>query len=92
MKGIFLTKEQADKVKGRHGKYSELEPIEINKDFILPADVMDDPEHREVINDLGDCKFAEIEVTVTEESKTKELKEILTVKSVSEVKISIEKP
>jgi hypothetical protein len=29
MKVIYLTKEQADKVKGRHGKFSALDPIEL---------------------------------------------------------------
>ena len=41
MKAIILTKEQADRVRGRHGKYSAVYPIELNDgNFGLPPDVL----------------------------------------------------
>lgn len=62
MNNILLTKEQADKVRGRHGQYSALDPIALEDGrFILPIDVLDDKEHAEVLNELLECKSAEIE-------------------------------
>ncbi len=94
MKVILLNKDQADKVRGRHGKYSALDPVLTNDNrFILPVEVLNDPEHKEVISDLGECKFAEIEET--QEINTKipledalRYKQIISVKSVNELTIS----
>lgn len=42
MECLILTKEQADKVRGKYGTYNELEPVPIKTgEFILPADVLD---------------------------------------------------
>ena len=91
MKMILLNKEQADKVRGRHGVYSELQPIEISKDtYVLPVDVMDDPEHKEVLSNLGECKYADINMVVVADKEMEE-KIVLSVKTVSPVLISVEK-
>jgi hypothetical protein len=66
MEAILLTKEQADKVRGRHGRYSALEPIPTEDSyFMLPADVLKDPEHKEVLGELIKCEAAVIKETVT---------------------------
>lgn len=92
MKVVYLNKEQAEKVRGRHGIYSALDPVEAdNGMFILPIDVLDDPEHKEVLADLGECKYAEIDVIQVKEEKSEEEIQILSVKTVSPVKISTEK-
>jgi hypothetical protein len=73
MEMILLTKEQADKVRGRHGLYSALDPIEIEGGyFMLPVDVLKDPEHREVLEELIKCGAAVIKETVTVNKKLQE--------------------
>jgi hypothetical protein len=70
MEMILLTKEQADKVRGRHGQYSELDPIPTADGFfMLPVDVLRDPEHREVMNELMKCEAAVIKETLTVNKK-----------------------
>jgi hypothetical protein len=65
MEMILLTKEQAEKVRGRHGRYSELDPIPTNDGyFMLPVDVLKDPEHAEVLEDLMKSESAVIKETV----------------------------
>ena len=97
MKVIILTSEQAEKVRGRHGKYSALDPVLAdNGMFILPTDVMDDPEHKEVFADLGECKFAEIDILQVTDTKLPEddlmrEKQVLSVKEISPVIITTEK-
>jgi hypothetical protein len=93
MRVIYLNKEQTEKVRGRHGIYSALEPVEAdNGMFILPLEVLDDPEHKEVFTDLGECKYAEIDVIqVKDEKMPEEEKQILSVKIVSPVSITEEK-
>jgi hypothetical protein len=92
MKVIYLTKEQADKVRGRHGVYSELQPTELpDGNLYLPTDVMDDSEHRETLNDLGECKFAEMDILKEVDEKTKEEIELYSIKAISPVKITEEK-
>lgn len=94
---ILLTKEQADKVRGRHGKYSELDPIESdNEMFILPDDVLNDPEHKEVLYELGECKYANVDILhevdeILSEEDPLKYKQVFSVKEVSPVKISVEK-
>ena len=93
---ILLTIEQADQVRGNYGKYSALDPIATdNGMFILPVDVLDDPEHKEVLSQLGECKFAEIKVTDVINTKLPEgdplrVKQVLTVLSVNTKTISEE--
>jgi len=95
MKVIYLNKDQADKVRGRHGNYSELQPVEAdNGMFILPIEVMDDPEHKEVFADLGECKFAEIDILQVTDTKLligEQEKQVLSVKAISPVAITTEK-
>lgn len=97
MKIIYLTQEQADKVRGRHGKYSALDPIMAdNGMFILPVEVLNDPEHKEVLSQLGECKFAEIDVTEVVNVKLpvddiNRTNQVLSVKEVSSVSITAEK-
>jgi hypothetical protein len=70
MEMILLTKEQADKVRGRHGQYSALDPIEIEGGyFMLPVDVLKDPEHKEVLEALMKCEAAVIKETLTVNKK-----------------------
>jgi len=43
MECLILTKAQADGLRGKYGKYSELEPIPIKSDeYVLPSDVLND--------------------------------------------------
>lgn len=97
MKLIYLTSEQADKVRGRHGKYSALEPVATdNGAFVLPIEVLDDPEHAEVLKDLEVCKFVEIDIKDVVDAKLPEdspqkIKQVLSVKSVSPEIIKVEK-
>ena len=93
MKVVYLNKEQANKVRGKHGLYSALEPVATdNGMFILPVEVLDDPEHKEVLSELGECKYADIDVIEEVDDKLPdETKQILLVKEISPVKISIEK-
>jgi hypothetical protein len=96
MKAILLTKEQADKVRGRHGTYSKLDPMVIaDGRFILPIEVLTDPEHKEVFNSLGECKYAEIDIVQKVDAKLPELDpmketQVFSVKSVSKVIIAAE--
>jgi len=55
---IIISKEQADAVRGRHGKYSALEPVEFpDGKFAIPERCIDDPE------------FADIKVTLQKYQK-----------------------
>jgi hypothetical protein len=70
MKMILLTKEQAEKVRGRHGRYSALDPISTGDgNFMLGMEVLDDPEHDEVLDDLLKCEEAEIDIIKTIDEK-----------------------
>ena len=97
MKVIYLAKEQADKVRGRHGQYSALDPIALDDGrFMLPVDVLEDKEHAEVLSDLGACKFAEIDVSDVTDTKLPvddfmRTKQVLSVKEISPVSIEVEK-
>jgi len=97
MKAIILNKDQADKVRGNHGKYSALDPIPTDSGmFVLPIEVLDDPEHKEVLNDLGGCKYAEIDLLQVVDTKLSvndpmREKQVLSVKTISPVMINIEK-
>jgi hypothetical protein len=96
MKLILLTSEQAGKVRGRHGRYSGLDPVPTdNGMFVLPVEVLADPEHEEVLNDLGACKFAEIDDLQEIDMKLPKddparIKQVLSVKSISGVTIKAE--
>lgn len=69
---IYLTKEQAEKVRGRHGKYSELQPIPAEDgSFVLPLDVLKDPEHKDVLAELLKCRTAECNVVTIVNEKLK---------------------
>lgn len=90
MKTILLNKGQADKVRGKYGEYSALEPVESNNGlFILPIAVLDHPEFASILNELKKCKFGEIEKlkSIDDSSDIKEL----TVKKISPIDINIEK-
>lgn len=97
MKLIVLTTQQADQVRGRHGKYSALDPILAdNGMYVLLVDVMDDPEHKEVLDQLGACKYAEIDTIQVVDAKLPaddpmKITQVLIVKAVIPVIISAEK-
>lgn len=70
---IYLNREQADKVRGKHGRYSALEPVKADDgNFILPKEVLSDPEHAEILNELLKCKEAEIELQTVIDEKMPE--------------------
>lgn len=59
---IYLTKAQADKVRGRHGRYSALVPLLADDGkYVLPKDVLNDSEHLEVFDDLVEARKVNIE-------------------------------
>ena len=63
---IIISKEQADKIRGRHGKYSALEPIEFpDGNFAIPERLLDDPEFDDIKDTLKkyqkECKVQDIE-------------------------------
>jgi hypothetical protein len=73
MEAILLTKEQADKVRGRHGRYSALDPIPTSDGyFMFPVNVLKDPEHAEVLEELIKCEAAVIKETVSVNKKLQE--------------------
>lgn len=48
-KFIILTERQANEIKGRHGRYSELQPVKlVNGEYVLPVKVLEDPEFERV--------------------------------------------
>lgn len=63
---ILLTPVQAEQVRGNHGTYSAIDPIQTEDgNFILPMDVLYDPEHAEVLDKLLQCQACDL--TITEE-------------------------
>lgn len=91
MEFIYLNKEQAEKVRGRHGIYSALDPIETDdKCFVLPREVLNDKEHTETFPDLLQCKVAEIDIIDSLEKG--ETKQTLCVKGVSKDILSVKLP
>ena len=58
--------------------------------------VLDDPEHKEVLSDIGECKFADIDILQEVDTKIPvgdplREKQILSVKTISPVMIYVEK-
>jgi hypothetical protein len=45
---ILLTESQANLVRGKYGKYSELNPIKVVEGYVLPLDILDDLEFASV--------------------------------------------
>lgn len=67
MKLICLTKEQAEKIRGRHGEYSELQPMELTDGrYGLPVEVLTDPDLKEVHDLLAALPIEEGEILQTE--------------------------
>lgn len=67
MKFIIFTKEQADNIRGQHGKYSGLDPIELTDGrYGLPPEVLDDPDLSEVHDFLASLPIEEAEIKVQE--------------------------
>lgn len=71
---IIISKEQADKVRGRHGKYSALEPVEFPDGmFGIPERVINDPEYDDIKDTLKqyqkECKVQDIEDLDEEKGK-----------------------
>jgi len=72
---IILTKEQADNIRGRYGRYSALDPIELPDGmFMLPEDCLKD-------NDLKDA-YKKMEDAV----KANGIKELIELSKANEVK------
>jgi len=71
---IIISKEQADKIRGRHGKYSALEPVEFPDGmFGIPERLIDDPEFDDIKDTLKkyqkECKVQDIEDLDEEKGK-----------------------
>lgn len=63
---IIISKEQADAIRGRHGKYSALEPVEFpDGNWAIPERIIDDPEFDDIKDTLKkyqkECKIQDIE-------------------------------
>ena len=57
MKLIILTKEQADKIRGRYGRYSALEPIKLPDGlFMLPERCLSDVDLKDAYQKLNEAK------------------------------------
>jgi hypothetical protein len=88
MQVIYLTKEQADKVRGKHGLFSILEPlITTDGNYILPKEVLNDKEHFEIFSELFKCKIGEIDIKQIT-GKNDEVEQILSIKTISKETIS----
>ena len=71
---IIISKEQAEKIRGRHGKYSALEPVEFPDGmFGIPEKVINDPEYDDIKDTLKqyqkECKVQDIEDLDEEKGK-----------------------
>ena len=71
---IIISKEQAEKIRGRHGKYSALEPVEFPDGmFGIPERLIDDPEFEDIKDTLKqyqkECKVQDIEDLKEEEGR-----------------------
>jgi hypothetical protein len=71
---IIISKEQAEKIRGRHGKYSALEPVEFPDGmFGIPERVINDPEYDDIKDTLKqyqkECKVQDIEDLDEEKGK-----------------------
>lgn len=54
---IIISKEQADRVRGRHGEYSALEPVMFPDGmFAIPERCLDDPEFADIKKTLEDYR------------------------------------
>lgn len=63
MKFIILLKEQADFIRGRHGKYSGIDPVELtNGQYGVPPEVLTDPDLSEVHDFLAALPIEEAEI------------------------------
>ncbi len=59
---IIISKKQADKVRGRHGKYSALEPVEFpDGRYGVPARVINDPEFVGIKKTLEEYQKGEVQ-------------------------------
>ena len=70
MKYIKLTKEQAEEIKGRHGIYSFIEPINYNGSYIIPESVLTDDDLMSIREKVESYNGEIIEPIFTYEDKT----------------------
>ena len=70
MKYIKLTKEQAEEIRGRYGRYSEIQPIEYNGSYLIPYEVLSDSDLIEVREKILSYNGEIIEQIFTYEDKT----------------------
>lgn len=70
---IIISKKQADKVRGRHGKYSALEPVEFpDGRYGIPARVINDPEFAGIKKTLEEYAKGEVQEIVDLQKKVEE--------------------
>jgi len=68
---IIISKEQAEAVRGRHGKYSALEPVEFpDGKFAVPERCIDDPEFADIRETLQKYRKEEIIQDITDLNET----------------------
>ena len=76
MKLIILTKEQADDIRGRYGRYSALEPIELPDGmFMLPEDCLKDPDLKDAYKKMDDAIRANGKKVLAKLSETVEVQD-----------------
>ena len=71
---IIISKEQADKIRGRHGKYSACEPVQFpDGNFAIPERLLDDKEFDDIKDTLKqyqkECTVQDIEDLDEEKGK-----------------------
>lgn len=72
---IILTKEQAENIRGRYGRYSALDPIELPDGmFMLPEDCLRDKDLKDAYEKMNEAVTANGTKELTELSKVKEVK------------------
>lgn len=70
---IIISKKQADAVRGRHGKYSALEPVEFpDGRYGIPARVINDPEFAGIKKTLEEYARGEVQEIVDLQKKVEE--------------------
>lgn len=64
---ILLTTEQADKVRGKYGEFSALEPVKVVEGLALPTDVIDNPIFESVKEFLQSLPIVDVTFIVPDE-------------------------
>ena len=60
MEMILLNEDQANSVRRHYGRYSELQPIQVEEGYALPLAVLSDPEFASVHDTLASFPVQEV--------------------------------